>query len=201
MTISRGENSGLAIGEIPVDVFLDFARRHANSPEVGPIRTCFDHDATPTPNTRRYVFGLQGCERICAAASLVLCQARETQSEYALKLDSVIVDPALRKRGLASVLVAEIFANFLAETEYGIKSIYAHSVHPATVSMLRRLGFRNPPPVGAPISHLGIADGARDDTVATFEHHVNGRRSYMRLQCELCLTRSRRSRPWCKPDE
>ncbi len=41
-----------------------------------------------------------------------------------------------------------------------ISRVYAHSVHPGTVRLLRRLGFNDPQVTGAPLSDVDV-DGAR----------------------------------------
>jgi N-acetylglutamate synthase-like GNAT family acetyltransferase len=197
--VAGPENKGLAIDNIPVETFQNFAKRNATSPEIGPIRTCYDKGAETYPNTERFVFGLQGCDRICAAATMVMYGVDQPVGERVLKLDSVVVDPAFRQRGLAAYLVTEIFSSFLARADYGIKRIFAHSVHPATVQMLRRLGFEDPAPTGSPISHAEFAAETRQQRAVELQQKIKDQRGYMRLQCELCLKRSPRSRPWCKP--
>lgn len=197
-TSVRG-GKGLVIDEISSDQFRDFAKRHANSPEIGPIKTGVDDDADPAAGSRRYLFGLQGCGKLCAAVCVELYQSKLMQSAQTLKLDSVIVDQELRRRGLASLLVADVFANLLGCAELSIKRIYAHSVHPATVLLLRRLRFKDPPPTGAPISHLAIDEDASVNYASIFEGLERPRQAYLKLQCELCLKKRKQARPWCLP--
>ena len=50
--------------------------------------------------------------------------------KQALKLDSVIVDHELRRRGLAGLVVARSFVDLILDQGRRIASIYAYSVHP-----------------------------------------------------------------------
>ena len=60
--------TGLTIGEIDGEEFRLFARRFANSPEIGPIGTCLDSDAEAVPDAELRVVALKGCDKLCAAA-------------------------------------------------------------------------------------------------------------------------------------
>ncbi len=189
---------GLQIGPIDKEIFRHFAKRFGMSDEIGPIGTCLDHDARPNPDARHFIVGLHGCGKLCAAACFELYQSKMETSKQVLKLDSVIVDPALRRRSLGALLVVQTFLDMVQDERLNIVRIYAHSVHPATVQMLRRLSFNDPPPAGAPISHRGLEDEGRGDFIRTCETRVRDQMGHKQLQCEFCRTKSRRSRPWCK---
>jgi len=187
------------MGEISEPEFLDFAGRFANSPEVGPIRTCLDDNPGDEPGVSHVAMGLRGCETLCAAATFQFYRPKSAEIGGTLKLDSVVVDPALRQRGFAGLLIANCFGEFAADTSRKFSRIYAHSVHPATVSLLRRLGFADPAPTGAPVSYLELdpaADQAFGDQCKSRIRHKLGQ---MRVQCELCRNSDRRARPWCRP--
>ena len=189
---------GLIIRKIAKSDFLDFARRFADSPEVGPIRTCLDDDADDKPGVSLVVMGLWGCESLCAAAAFQFYDSKSDEIGETLKLDSVIVDPALRRRGLAGLLITNCFSEFVTDTSRKFARIYAHSVHPATVSMLRRLGFVDPPPIGAPVSYLELEPGAEKTFAKQCESQIRHKLGQMRIQCELCRKSDRRARPWCR---
>lgn len=199
VTTSLRSDKGLAIVEIPNNRFRAFAKRHAHSPEVGPIKTGLDHDADRAAGGEYRVYGLLGCGKLCAVACLALYQSKPDVAAQTLKLDSVIVDPALRRRGLAGLLVTNIFVNLLTRSDLHIKRIYAHSVHPATVLLLRRLRFRDPLRTGAPISHLEVEKTAHAKLVSTLEGLERERSHNLKLQCELCQKKHRNARPWCVP--
>lgn len=179
--------------------FRDFARRFASSPEIGPIRTSLDGDAGIEPDVERVLLGLWGCDRLCAAACLHLYTCAQDDRDRVLKLDSVIVDDRLRRRGLAGVLLARSFCELVKRGPGEISRIYAHSVHPATVCLLRRLGFTDPPAVGAPISAIELATKGREAFLAACEEQIRTRMEQLRLRCAFCRNGDKRARPWCLP--
>ena len=132
-----------------------------------------------------------------AAAAFQLFRSKHNSGAHVLKLDSIIVDPSLRRRGLGAVLVADSFSKFVKDSAKRVSRIYAHSVHPATVAMLTRLGFSAPSPVGAPITDASIDDETRDAFLDACDSQTRGLLSQMRLQCEFCRKGDRRARPWC----
>lgn len=189
--------TGLTIGEIDGEEFRLFARRFANSPEIGPIGTCLDSDAEPVPGAELRIVALKGCDKLCAAAAFQLFPSKHNSGAHVLKLDSIVVDPSLRRRGLGAVLVANSFSEFVKDSAKRVTRIYAHSVHPATVAMLTRLGFSAPPPIGAPITDASIDDETRKAFLDACDSQTRGLLSQMRLQCEFCRKGDRRARPWC----
>lgn len=199
MTDPATTKKGMTIVEIGDDEFKLFARRNATSPEIGPIGTCLDSDARPAADARLRVIGLKGCDTLCAIATFQLFPSKRVKGAHVLKLDSVIVDPKLRRRGLGGMLVANVFTDFVSDTANRVSRIYAHSVHPATVAMLKRLGFGDPPAVGAPITDIGIDDDTREAFLALCDAETRARFNQMRLQCEFCRNGDRRARPWCQP--
>lgn len=200
VTLARQPDSkpGMVIGEISESEFLDFAGRFANSPEVGPIRTCLDDNPDDEPGVSHVVMGLWGCETLCAVATFQFYRSKSADIGQTLKLDSVIVDPALRRRGLAGLLITNCFGAFVADVSRQFSRIYAHSVHPATVSLLRGLGFADPAPTGAPVSYLELEPGADQAFVSQCEARIRHKIGQMRVQCELCRKSDRRARPWCR---
>ncbi|MFQ5773541.1 MAG: hypothetical protein ACE5GS_03390 [Kiloniellaceae bacterium] len=190
---------GPRIERISERQFRDFAKRFATSPEIGPIRTSLDADAPGEPGVERVLVGLWGCDRLCAVACLHVYEGRADAACQVVKLDSVIADTDLRRRGLAGLLLAQSFKDLVAHGPGNVSRIYAHSVHPATVRLLRRLGFSDPPMVGAPISDIGVETEARDAFLKACEEPIRGRMDQMRLQCELCRNADKRARPWCLP--
>ncbi len=200
MSKSQPSDQGLVIETIPHDAFRDFAKRYAHSAEIGPIGTCLDSDAREHPDATLYVVGLMACGKLCAAACFELYPSKVEPSAHVLKLDSVILNPRLRQRGLAGLLVTQIFQDLVGDETLNIRRIYAHSVHPATVALLKRLSFNDPLPTGAPISSITIERGERDTIVAAWREQTRGPMDQKKLNCELCRTKSRRARPWCLPD-
>ena len=158
-----------------------------------------DRDAKPAPNAELRLIGLKGCDTLCAAAAFQLFASRQTEGAHVLKLDSIVVDPKLRRRRLGGILVADAFSQFVRDTSKRVTRIYAHSVHPATVAMLKRLGFSSPPILGAPITDARIDDETQDAFLQACDEQTRGIVSQMRLQCEFCRNGDRRARPWCHP--
>lgn len=190
----------MKIGEMAPEEFRAFARRFATSEEVGPIQTSLDKGvAQDTSDFKRRLVGLWGCERLCAAACFHVYPSSMDPDREVIKLDSVIVDQALRRRGLGAVLVAQSFVDLVTGSARKVARIYAHSVHPATVRMLRRLGFNDPQASGAPISDIGLGEEVRDSFLKTCEEQVRAHVDQMRLQCAYCRMSDKRARPWCLP--
>lgn len=190
------QGSGLTFARISEDAFRDFARHHGSSPEIGRIGTYFedaeDHGTEP------HLFGLLGCGEVCAVVCCTLGKHVTNKSDIC-KLDSVIVHEELRKRGLASALVANAFLDLLNDQDLNITKIYSHAVHPATVKLLSQLAFSEPPPVGAPISSVHLDDETRDGFMTNCLVSSQGTVNRLKLQCQFCLGNDRRAMPWCRP--
>ncbi len=190
---------GPSIAEISEQEFRAFARRHATSPEIGPIQTSLDGGTDQEIGFDRVLFGLWGCENLCAVACFHLYPSAIDQTRYVLKLDSVIVDNQLRRRGLAGLLVAQSFIDVVIDGARKVSRIYAHSVHPATVRLLRRLRFNDPQITGAPISDISVETDGREAFLKVCQEQIQNRMSQMKLQCEFCRKGDKRARPWCVP--
>ena len=104
-----------------------------------------------------------------------------------------------RRRGLAGLLVAQSFIDEVIKGVRNISRIYAHSVHPATVRLLRRLGFDDPQISGAPISGISVGADNREALLAACEEQIKSHMNQIKLQCEFCRTGDKRARPWCVP--
>ncbi len=188
---------GLEIGPITEENFLLFAKRFGTSEEVGPIGTCLDKDKVRTRNAEIFVTGLSAGGELCAAAAFQLFPARDTGVLSTLKLDSVIVNPKVRKRGLASLLVYNMFVEFCEE--YPIKRIYTFATHPGTAKMLSHLSFSEPVlGYGTPLSSLSLENYSRRNFMAKCRHYIAGRMQRMKLECIYCFRDDKRARPWCK---
>lgn len=202
MTVQLKTKTGTTIGPIDVATFRAFAKRHGRSDEIGPIATCLDSAAgadAKSDGPSLHLIGLIGCQKVCAVACLQIYQPRRPGGRQTVKLDSVIVDRSLRKRGLGGLLVAHAFADVTTRPGFDVGRIYAHSVHPATVSLLRSLSFRDPPPVGAPLSSIDLEEQDRAQFIAACRDKAAGHLDYLKLQCAFCKRRSNRGRPWCLP--
>jgi hypothetical protein len=191
--------AGPKIAEISAEEFRDFARRHATSPEIGPIQTSLDAGVDKEIDFDRVLIGLWGCESLCAAACFHLYQSAMDKTRHVLKLDSVIVDSQLRRRGLAGLLVAQSFIDLVVDRVPRVSRVYAHSVHPATVRLLRRLRFNDPQITGAPISDISVEKDGREAFWKVCEEQIKGHMNQMKLQCEFCRKGDKRARPWCVP--
>jgi predicted GNAT family acetyltransferase len=115
---------GLKIAEVCETDFRDFAAHHAASPEIGSIQTSFD-PGVKEQRKRDYeqtIVSLWGCDTLCAVADFYLYQSAIEPTSQVLKLDSVVVGPKLRRRGLASVLVARTIADLIADSGRRIAS-------------------------------------------------------------------------------
>ena len=190
---------GPRIGEISAEAFRAFAKRYASSPEIGPIQTSLDGGIDAPDDCERVLVGLWGCDTLCAVACFHLYRSARDQARRVLKLDSVVVDNRLRRRGLAGFLVARACADLVADAARNIARIYAHSVHPGTVRLLRRLGFNDPQVTGAPISDAHVDAEDREAFLKVCEAQIVNRMSQIKLQCEFCRKGDRRARPWCLP--
>ena len=90
--------NGPTIEQISPSEFREFAMRWATSPEIGPIQTSLDGGLDDPPDCDRVLFGLWGCDTLCAVACLHLYPSARDNAAPALKLDSVVVDNRLRRR-------------------------------------------------------------------------------------------------------
>ena len=206
----NGSSDNVGIGFFPLspEQFRAFAKMNATSEEIGPIATYLDEGVTAKKRgdgnsilkTETILMGLYGCDSLCAAICCLVTSSQagddRTPESQAVKLDSIIVDKRLRRRGLGVALVSKSFAEIVSEPGRTVNHLYAHSVHPATVRLLRSLAFRDPPPSGAPISSLHFDDGAAgfvkrcDDRLASVS-------TSLKLQCSYCRSNSRKTRRWC----
>ncbi len=189
------QGDGLTFERISEDAFRDFSRHHGTSPEIGRIGTFFEE--TEDHGTKPYLFGLLGCGDLCAVVCCTLGK-HATDASDICKLDSVIVHDELRKRGLASALVANAFLDLMNDKDLNITKIYSHAVHPATVKLLSQLAFSEPPPLGAPISSVHFDDGNRDRFMTNCLVNSQSTVSRLKLQCQFCLGNDRRAMPWCR---
>ena len=191
---------GPRIDRISEEDFREFAKRFATSPEIGPIQTSLD-PGTKSDDTEfdRVLVGLWGCDNLCAVACFHLYKSTVDKARHVLKLDSVVVHEGLRRRGLGGLLVSQTFIDLVKDKVRHIARIYAHSVHPATVRLLRRLGFKDPLITGAPISDISVDPENREAFLKACDEQIRIQMTQMRLQCEFCVKRDRRARPWCLP--
>lgn len=190
---------GPRIAEISAEQFREFAKRYATSPEIGPIQTSLDGGVDKEIDFERMLVGLWGCESLCAVACFHLYESARDKARRVLKLDSVIVDDRLRRRGLAGVLVTQAFSDLVADAARNIARVYAHSVHPGTVRLLRRLGFNDPQATGAPISDIDVGAEDREAFLRICHAQIMNHMSQIKLQCEFCRKADKRARPWCLP--
>ena len=190
---------GPRVAEISAEEFRGFAKRHATSPEIGPIQTSLDAGVDKEIDFDRVLVGLWGCENLCAVACFHLYQSAMDKSRHVLKLDSVIVDTQLRRRGLAGLLVSQSFIDLVVDRVRRVSRVYAHSVHPATVRLLRRLRFNDPQITGAPISDISVEQDGREIFLKVCEEQIKSHMNQMKLQCEFCRKGDKRARPWCVP--
>ncbi len=197
-TLNFDQNTGwgLSIRSIEPDAFREFARRFATSDEIGPIATALDKDHPVFAGTETALLGLFGCQTLCAIACFVVTSTAD--GSQVCKLDSVIVDSALRRRSLAKMLVASTFSAMATRSAGRLERIYAHSVHPATVRLLGSLGFQPPPPTGAPLSVVNLDRSSRGQFVSNCDDVRDGIAGRMKLECAFCKGNDRRARPWCK---
>jgi len=191
--------NGLTIAEIPPEEFRVFAKRYATSPEIGPVQTSLDDGVDKADDHDRVLVGLWGCDTLCAIACFHLYKSARDNARHVLKLDSVVVDDRLRRRGLAGLLVTQAFADLVDDAAPNIVHVYAHSVHPATVRLLRRLGFNNPQPTGAPLSDVNVDAEDREAFLKQCHAQIMSHMNQIKLQCEFCRKGDKRARPWCLP--
>lgn len=189
---------GLELGAITHEAFRDFARHHATSPEIGRIATALDDERAPLAPRFIRTIGLSGCGKLCGVACCTVTESR-IDGTHACKLDSVIVDAKLRRRGLASALVTSLFVESLQDPDFSISSIYAHAVHPGTERLLDGLSFRKGHARGAPISSIRVEPEGRDRLMARCQDRLRGISARLKLGCVYCLKGDKRARPWCMP--
>lgn len=190
---------GSKIAEISPEDFRGFAKRYATSPEIGPIQTSLDGGADKEVVFDRVLVGLRGCDTLCATACIHLYQSVTEKDRQVLKLDSVIVDDRLRRRGLAGLLVAQSFVDLILDRGRRIASIYSYAVHPGTLRLLRRLGFNDPRATGAPLSNINLETDDCEAFLKECNKQITLQLNQMKRQCVWCRNGDRRARPWCLP--
>lgn len=104
---------------------------------------------------------------------------------------------SIRRGGLGAALVGKAFQELLADPRFNITTLFSYAVHPATVRMLRRFGFSEPPPTGAPLSALDITDDSRQRLDKELRIGFQNAEKKLKLQCTYCLNNNKRARPWC----
>ena len=191
-------HQGLKFEELGEDVFTKFVNQHATSPEIGKIGTYLDDKNRGEDHGEPRLFGLTGCGRLCGTVSCLL-KKNISGDGQTCKLDAIVIDGELRKRGLARALVTKAFIDLASEAALGIERIYSYAVHPATVQLLSRLSFSDPPPVGAPLSSVRFDEVPRESFLRTCRASFQGVINQLKLRCALCLNGDRRARPWCRP--
>jgi len=202
------DNIGMGFFPLTPEVFRAFAKVNATSEEIGPIATYLDEgvsapkhiDDVSILETDIVLLGLYGCDTLTAAICCLVTTSRSKTDDvdvtHAIKLDSIIVDQRSRRRGLGVALVSECFAEIIADPGKNVTHLYAHSVHPATVRLLRTLAFQDPPPSGAPISSLHLGDGT-DGFVKRCNDRLASVSTSLKLHCSYCQSSSRKARRWC----
>ena len=188
--------TGLTIDRISEADFREFVRVHGSSPEIGPIATYLDGNHGERVYGEPHLFGLNGCGVLCAVACCTVCPDR-SGTAHAGKLDSVVVHGGIRRGGLGAALVTWAFRHMLNDPALNIASLFSYAVHPATVAMLRRLGFSEPPTRGAPLSSLAITDANRQQVATRLKVGFQNAERKFGLQCAYCRNNNRRARPWC----
>jgi len=198
-TQATTEKDGLRFESVSEERYREFARRHGTSDEIGRIGTYFDEEHEEGVGGIPRLYGLVGCGKLCAIAC---CTVKKNKFNdcHTCKLDSIIVDGELRKRGLAALLVAKAFLDLLADPDLEVTMINSFAVHPGTVKMLCGFSFSKPPPLGAPLVALHIDDDNRKDTIAAVTAKFQNKQSQLRLHCAFCRSGDRRARKWCKPE-
>ena len=191
---------GLELGAVTDEAFRELARHHATSPEIGRIATALDSERAPGAPGHVHTIGLSGCGKLCGVACCTVTESR-INGPHACKLDSVIVDSGLRRRGLAGALVTSLFIESLDDPDLGISSIYAHSVHPGTVRLLDGLSFQKRRARGAPISSIRLDPEGSHDLIARCRNRLRDISARLRLSCAYCLNGDGRARPWCMPQQ
>ena len=186
----------LRFEEIAEVEFSEFARRHGTSSEVGRIGTYLDDHTDGDIHDAVHLFGLFGCERLCAVTSCTIKQNANDQRQVA-KLDAIIVDSELRRRGLAELLVCHAFLELLSDTKFDIERIYSFAVHPATIALLTRLSFSKPPATGAPICAIELDDLAHRRLRDVCQSRIRSKANHLRIQCALCQKNHKHAKPWC----
>lgn len=193
---ARDVRTGLKIDRISEADFREFVRVHGSSPEIGPIATYLDGNHGERVYGEPHLFGLTGCGVLCAVACCTICADR-SGAAHAGKLDSIVVHGRIRRSGLGAALVTKAFQNMLDDPALNITSLFSYAVHPATVAMLCRLGFSEPPTRGAPLSSLEITAANRQQIVTRLKVGFQNAERKFGLQCAYCRNNNRRARPWC----
>ncbi|NQV54592.1 MAG: hypothetical protein HQ503_01920 [Rhodospirillales bacterium] len=193
------ENRGLYFAQVGRGNFDLFIARHAKSPEIGPIQTVFEQKITDDIERDIRLVGLYACGKLCAAAVGVLTK-NKTNDQKSCKLDAIVVDQDIRRQGLAMLTVTKLFKDLLEDDEADISNFISHAVHPATVSLLNKLGFTDPPVVGAPVVGFKLTE----DSAQTFSNKLNTNyldiHNRLKLQCLKCLSGRAGMKPWCGAD-
>jgi N-acetylglutamate synthase-like GNAT family acetyltransferase len=188
--------SGLQIEHITEAVFRKFGRQHGSSPEIGPIGTYLDDGHGDRAYGEPHLFAMFGCGDICAVACCTLV-AHQLGEGHVCKLDSIIVHQSIRRNGLGATLVNKAFQEILDDKRFDITAFFSYAVHPATVRLLRRFGFSEPPTTGAPIVSLQISATHRDQLALDLKVRSQNAEQRLKLRCVYCRKRDKNARPWC----
>jgi len=191
---------GFAIEQISPEAFSTFAEKHGTSEEVGRIATVLDDDADHRVKPEIIkIYGLiAGGDRLCAATCLTFA-TNQNGIGRACKLDSIVVHKELRRRGLAGVVVTEGLAAAVEDADLNVTRIFSYAVHPATVRLLKRLGFTDPPLRGAPLCSVDVPAEQHSDFARLCHDRAANLSNHLRLQCALCKKNHRRAIRWCVP--
>lgn len=122
MDASVNKLPGLHIRTVTEAEFKSFARQHGTSPEIGRIGTHFDDSEGKKETAVLRLLGLFSCGEPCGITCCTL-QRASTDQPFGGKLDSVIVDDRLRRRGIASLLVAKAFLDLIEHAGSDRKSV------------------------------------------------------------------------------
>lgn len=198
----------LSFARLDEETFCALARRHGTSDEIGRIATFFDDDKKKDgkPSTKGStlfcpprLYGLTGCGRLGVAVCLTI-HNNASDDKQSCRLDSVITDSKLRKRGLASLLIAHAFLDVLNIPDFSITTFHSHAVHPGTVRMLKRMLFSDPPINGAPLITVQMTDEIKPKFVTACDLIIQERTNNLKLHCAFCLQGNKRKvRHWCVP--
>jgi len=187
---------GLSFQVVEKTLFKNFVLRNGRSDEIGPIGTVYDGD--DKKNSEIIHIALYGCGRLCAVACVVLHPGRLKET-IVCKLDSVVVDKGLRRRGLAKVIVLRLFLSALDNPETNVAGFLTHAVHPATVEIVNKLGFSKPPLMGAPLCAIQVDEDNKDELIKSYFAGYTSAITPLLTQCALCLAENAKANPWCKP--
>jgi len=184
-------DDNLSLVPIPGMDFLRMLSRVGRSAEVGPVAS-------------QYAERLRADDEMVGAFALVTCESRPAAISYGIhksprggmsaRLDTVLVDPKIRRGGVGALVMALLFERLLTDLGEDLINISTMAVHPAVAHVVEAAGFERAPG-RTPLYSMRLgSDEAHDSFAARNRTVLTRRQGYLKTQCLNC-----EHKPWGKP--